>query len=73
MNILQCYWNKHGTKIIGFGTAVIGMVTYIDQETVKLIESTLGPKHGPIVSHGIMVTAGLMTAYRGFTNSRPKE
>lgn len=70
MNIFQCYWHKHGTKIIGFGTAVVGFLEYVDHATVQLIETSLGPKWGAFVSHLILVAAGLATAYRGFKNSQ---
>lgn len=63
------YWKTHGTKILGFGSAIVGAIEYIDHQTVQLIESTFGPKHGPVISHIIMVVAGLLTAYRGFSNS----
>lgn len=69
MNIFQCYWHKHGTKIIGFGSAAIATLEFIDQATINVIVTTLGPKWGPVVSHIILIIAGLMTARRGFRNS----
>ena len=71
--LLQTWWKGHGTKIIGFGTAAVGALAYIDQQTIHLIETFAGPTHGPHIAQGIMITSGLMTAYRGFTNSKPKE
>jgi hypothetical protein len=69
MNIFQCYWTKHGTKIIGFASAAIATIEFIDQATINLIVTTLGPKWGPVASHCILIIAGLMTARRGFHNS----
>jgi len=70
MNVFQCYWRKHGTKIIGFVTAAIATLEFLDQATINVIVTTLGPKWGPVVSHVLLITAGLLTARRGFHNSR---
>ena len=67
----RLWWAKHGTKILGFGSAAVGGLAYIDHETVQLIETTLGPTWGPRFSHAILITAGLMVARRGFRNSNP--
>lgn len=61
-------WKKHGTKVIGYVSAVAGIVEFIDMKTVNLIETSF-PKYGPYVSHGILIASGVMTAYRGHKNS----
>ena len=63
-------WKNHGTKVIGFGSAALGALAYIDHSTIQVVETTLGPKYGPITSHGLLIGAGLATAYRGFKNSQ---
>ena len=63
-------WHKHGTKVIGYGSAVVGAITWLDHETVNEIGAFLGPTHGPSVVHGILVASGLVTAYRGHVNTR---
>jgi hypothetical protein len=69
VSTLQGWWKLHGTKIIGFLTAAIAAIEFIDQATINLIVTTLGPKWGPVVSHTLLITAGLLTARRGFHNS----
>jgi hypothetical protein len=69
MNWLKNLWKSHGTKVTGFATAALGALTYVDHETLNLIQGTFGPKYGPHVTHGILVASGLLTAYRGFSNS----
>jgi hypothetical protein len=66
----RCFWQKHGTKVIGFGSSIIGTLTYIDRETLHIIDDTLGPIWGPRVTHALMIVAGLMVAKRGFSNDR---
>ena len=51
----------------------MGALSYLDHETVQIIERTVGPKYGPPVSHGLIILGGLATAYRGFTNSRRRD
>lgn len=63
------WWAAHGTKIVGFGTAAVSVLEYVDDQTVKAVEFVAGPKYGPVVSHGITAVAGLLAAKRGFTNS----
>lgn len=72
MTILRSWWSNHGTKILGFGSALLGAATYVDEQTIHAIEFVSGPHWGPIFSHGLMVVAGLMTAWRGFLNSQKK-
>lgn len=72
MSILKSWWTNHGTKILGFGTAALGMLTYIDEQTIKAVEYVLGPHWGPIASHGLIALSGFMTARRGWLNSQKK-
>jgi len=65
-------WLHHGTKVIGFGTSIAGALALLDHETVDLIGSVFGPAGGPRVTRGLLIVAGLGTAYRGFRNSQPK-
>jgi len=69
VSIWQGWWASHGTKIIGFITAGIATLEFVDQATINVIVTTLGPKWGPVVSHAILIISGLMTARRGFHNS----
>lgn len=64
------WWSAHGTKIIGFGAASVGALEFIDSGTLRLIETALGPKWGALTSHAILMASGLLTAYRGYTNSQ---
>lgn len=70
MSILKQWWASHGTKILGFGTALIGMLAFIDQGTLQLIDSAFGPVWGKKISLLVMMVSGLSTAWRGFTNSK---
>jgi len=63
--LVKSWWVAHGTKILGFWTALVGAVAYIDEKTVNLIQTTLGD----VWAHGILIFSGLATAYRGFKNS----
>jgi hypothetical protein len=63
------YWHKHGTKLIGFVSSAIGVVELIDSTTWQVIERLLGPQLGKVVSNGVLILSGVMTAYRGFRNS----
>lgn len=72
MTILQDFWTNHGTKIIGFGTAAIGALEYVDEQTIKAVEFIAGPHWGPVLSHGLVAVAGFLAAKRGFTNSQKK-
>jgi hypothetical protein len=69
VELVKRWWTDHGTKIAGFGTAILGTLTTIDHETVNLIGQFFGPTWGPRVSHGIFVAAGLVIAHRGFVNT----
>lgn len=66
-------WKVHGTKVIGFGTTLVGALALLDHETLDVISTALGPTNGPRLTRGLLVLSGLATAYRGFQNSRPKE
>lgn len=70
---IKYLWTKHGTKLIGFGTSVVGALSLLDHETMDIIGKVFGPQGGPRVTRGILLIAGLGTAYRGFKNSQPKE
>ena len=72
MNILKAWWVHHGTKILGFGSTVIGAISMVDATTVHLIEQTFGQHWGHRIASGLMIVGGIATAYRGFTNSKPK-
>lgn len=72
MDIVKTWWQLHGTKILGIGTAAVGMLEYVDAQTVQAINLVLGPKYGPMASHGLVAVAGLLTAKRGFVNSKKK-
>lgn len=63
----RAYWASHGTKVLGFGSAVVGTLEFVDQATVQLISSI--PHIGPYLGKGILISSGLMVARRGFTNS----
>jgi len=67
---LKAQWKANGTKIIGYVTAAVGILAYVDTETINLIGSLFGPTDGPRVVRGLMIFSGLATAYRGHYNSR---
>jgi hypothetical protein len=67
------WWTDHGTKIIGFATAAIGVLEYVDDQTIKAVEFVAGPHYGPIVSHGLVAASGLLAARRGFLNTAKKK
>lgn len=71
-DVLKKWWTEHGTKILGYATAAVGILEYLDEQTIKAIEFVAGPKAGPIISHGLVAISGLLTAKRGFTNSAKK-
>lgn len=64
------FWGQHGTKLIGFGSTIIGAISMIDATTAHLIDDFFGPHWGHRISSGLMIVGGIGTAYRGFTNSR---
>jgi len=63
-------WKDHGTKIIGFGSTVIGSLSMLDATTIHIIEKTLGEHWGHRVSAGLLIVGGFGTAVRGFTNTK---
>ena len=69
---LTTLWQKHGTKVLGFASTLLGAISMIDATTVHLINQTLGEHWGHRVSSGLLIIGGLGTAWRGFTNSKPK-
>ena len=72
MNLLKLWWQEHGTKILGFGGTVVGAISMVDATTVHLIEQTFGAHWGHRIASGLMIVGGIATAWRGFTNSKPK-
>jgi hypothetical protein len=66
---LRDVWHSHGTKVLGFATAAVGLIEYVDSATINLVGSFLGPKWGPVASKGLQVAAGLMVAHRGYMNT----
>ncbi len=69
-NLLKQWWADHGTKILGYGSMIVGMLEVLDAHTVQVIQSVFGPKYGPIVSGVIQVLSGIAVARRGVINSR---
>lgn len=65
-------WSQHGTKLIGFGSTVLGVVSLIDASTLHVIDELFGPHWGHRVSSGLMVVGGIGTAWRGYTNSKAR-
>ena len=63
-------WRSHGTKILGFGSTLIGALSAIDHDTLHLIETEFGPHYGPHVTHALLIVGGVGVAWRGFTNSK---
>lgn len=61
---LSNFYRGYIQTAMGFVEMGFGLLEYIDMNTVNLIGTTLGPKWGPIVSKGIQISAGIMTAYR---------
>lgn len=69
----QKWWHDHGTKILGFGSAAIGVLEYVDEQTIKAVEFVAGAHYGPLISHGLVAASGLLTARRGFLNTAKKK
>lgn len=63
--LFKKWWDGHGTKIIGFGSFTVGVITAIDQGTVHLIENMFGK----LYANAILIVSGLATAWRGYINS----
>lgn len=63
------FWKNHGTKVIGFGSSIIGAVSFLDATTIHLLEETFGPHRGHQISSVLLIIGGIGTAWRGFTNS----
>lgn len=73
MDILRKWWIEHGTKILGFFTAAIAILEYIDAQTIQAVEFVLGHKYGPIASHGLIALSGILAAKRGWANTAAKK
>jgi hypothetical protein len=70
LRTLKLQWLANGTKIIGYATAALGILAYLDTETINLIGTLFGPVNGPRVIRGMMIFSGVMTAARGHFNTR---
>ena len=71
MNWLKQIWCDHGTKILGFFEAAVGLIEFVDQNTINLVGGFFGPRWGPFVARGIQIGSGILVARRGYRNSRP--
>ena len=69
---LKAIWIGHGTKLIGFGSTLLGAISMLDATTVHYIADTFGEHRGHQVTAAFMIIGGLGTAWRGFQNSQPK-
>ena len=69
---LSNFYHGYIQTAMGFIEMGAGLLEYIDQNTLNLIGTVLGPKWGPIVSKGVQILAGLMTAYRAIQVRRAK-
>lgn len=69
---LTNFYHSYIQTAMGFVEMGAGLLEYIDQNTLNVIGTVLGPKWGPIVSKGIQIGAGLMTAYRAIQVRRAK-
>jgi hypothetical protein len=70
MGTITAFFHNHATKVIGFGSSVLGAISLVDATTLHLIEQALGPHKGHQVSSALLIIGGLGTAYRGFQNSK---
>lgn len=70
MNPIKQFWIEHGTKLIGFCQASFGALVAADAAAKAAGGSSiLSPK-----VLGLIITAvGLLTAWRGFFNTRQNE
>lgn len=66
----RLWWKNHGTKIYGYGQTGVGMLAYLDHETVKAVESFAGPVWGPRFTFFCVIAAGAGVAKRGYRNSK---
>ena len=55
-------WKKHGTKVLGFAQVTAG--------AIAMYADDLFGRHGAKL---ILVASGVLTAWRGFINSQPKD
>lgn len=70
---MKKWWADHGTKILGFASAAVGVLEYVDDQTIKAVEFVGGTHYGPILSHGLVAVSGLLVARRGFLNTAKKK
>ena len=64
------FWFENGTKVLGAFEALLGVLEYVDSQTIQLLSEVFGPTYGPMVSRGLQITMGLLTARRGYVNDR---
>lgn len=64
------FWKGHGTKIIGTITALGGSAAALDPATVAAILTAIAGDRGPGIATGVV---GLMTLWRGFTNTKAEK
>lgn len=72
MNWFKQLWAEHGTKVLGYGSILIGALAEIDERTAQLIASLFGHAKETMVLHLLLAFGGVMTAMRGYKNSQPK-
>lgn len=57
------WWDKHGTKIIGYASTISGLFGSVDP---KALDALFGNRTAAIM----LALAGAVTAYRGHRNSK---
>lgn len=61
------FWKGHGTKLIGGAVTALGLVAAGDPSIVKALTEVVGTNRAPGI---IVLAAGAMTFYRGFSNTK---
>ncbi len=61
--VLLNFLRDHGTKVLGFAQVTVGALAVADQQ---MISAAFGP-HG---LRWIILTSGVLTAWRGFVNTQ---
>lgn len=64
MNWLQLYWKNHGTKVLGFLTAVAAIGQVCMDDLMHVVPESARP-----FVHMAIMGLGAATVRRGFTNS----
>lgn len=62
-------WRDNGTKILGYIGIVCGVLALIDETTVNLIATHLGPFWGPVFKYSCLIAGAYMVARRGHKNT----